>query len=211
MPPELRRAPRHSALLRFWRRHPLLKLAIATAIVVYLLLPETWRAVTRLLVAWGTFSLAYLGLVGWMMAHASLTEMRRRAADHDFGDAAILMLSILAAVAGLAAAVSELAFVKPRASALSWETLLTGATVALSWFFVHVMFALHYAHTFYSDRTARNGPDLRFPDELSEPHYGEFLYFSFVIGCACATADVDIRSPMMRRVAMAHGVIAFFL
>jgi uncharacterized membrane protein len=36
------------------------------------------------------------------------------------------------------------------------------------------------------------------------------LYFSYVIGVACQTADVKISSPAMRRVALVHCVLAFF-
>ena len=43
----------------------------------------------------------------------------------------------------------------------------------------------------------------------TQPDYGDFLYFSFVIGCATATADIDITSRSMRRLALVHGVLAF--
>jgi uncharacterized membrane protein len=42
------------------------------------------------------------------------------------------------------------------------------------------------------------------------PDYYDFLYFSYVIGVACQTADVDISSAEMRRTALVHGVLAFF-
>ena len=50
---------------------------------------------------------------------------------------------------------------------------------------------------------------LRFPEEES-PGWGEFIYQAFVIGCACATADVNATSRSMRRACLAHGVVAFF-
>jgi uncharacterized membrane protein len=42
------------------------------------------------------------------------------------------------------------------------------------------------------------------------PDYYDFLYFSYVIGVACQTADVDITSSPMRRTALVHCVLAFF-
>ena len=41
------------------------------------------------------------------------------------------------------------------------------------------------------------------------PEYADFLYFSFIIGVACQTADVDISARQMRRIALLHGLIAF--
>ena len=49
---------------------------------------------------------------------------------------------------------------------------------------------------------------LDFPDTLS-PDYSDFLYFSFIIGVASQTADVAICSPIMRRIALAHGIVSF--
>jgi uncharacterized membrane protein len=40
--------------------------------------------------------------------------------------------------------------------------------------------------------------------------YASRLYFSYVIGVACQTADVGISSGAMRRAAAVHGVLAFF-
>ena len=41
------------------------------------------------------------------------------------------------------------------------------------------------------------------------PEYTDFLYFSFIIGVANQTADVDISARTMRRIALLHGLIAF--
>ena len=43
-----------------------------------------------------------------------------------------------------------------------------------------------------------------------DPGWGEFLYQAFVIGCACATADVNTTTPAMRITCLAQGVVAFF-
>ena len=46
--------------------------------------------------------------------------------------------------------------------------------------------------------------------KTESPGWGEFFYQAFVIGCACATADVNATSRSMRRACLAHGVVAFF-
>ena len=37
----------------------------------------------------------------------------------------------------------------------------------------------------------------------------DFLYYSFVIGCACQTGDVATVSPAMRHLTLVHGIVAF--
>ena len=50
---------------------------------------------------------------------------------------------------------------------------------------------------------------MSFP-ETRQPLFWDFVYFSFTIGVACQTADVNISSPAMRRGALVHCVLAFF-
>jgi uncharacterized membrane protein len=38
----------------------------------------------------------------------------------------------------------------------------------------------------------------------------DFAYYSFVIGCACQTADVETTSSPMRALTLIHGALAFF-
>jgi uncharacterized membrane protein len=116
----------------------------------------------------------------------------------------------------MAAIFAELGVVKDMTGLHKAEHIaLTAATILSAWVFIHLMFALHYAHEYYAPtRTPDDPPEttragLRFPVDAA-PTYGDFAYFAFVIGCATATADVETISRPMRNVALAHGVIAFF-
>ncbi|HEX2113690.1 MAG TPA: DUF1345 domain-containing protein, partial [Alphaproteobacteria bacterium] len=51
--------------------------------------------------------------------------------------------------------------------------------------------------------------ELAFPG-TSEPTAWDFLYYSFVVGMTAQVSDVQILSTEMRRLTMAHGVVAFF-
>ncbi len=86
---------------------------------------------------------------------------------------------------------------------------LSVVTILCSWFIVHTAFALHYAHEFYEDAPGTKERSLTFPGD-SEPDYLDFLYFAFVLGTTSQTSDVTICSGAMRRLALVHGVIAFF-
>ena len=111
----------------------------------------------------------------------------------------------------MAAIVWELGPVKDMTGLRKAEHIsLVAATILSVWTFIHMMFALHYAGEYYAPGHgwgARRACD--FPEE-EEPGWGEFLYQAFVIGCACATADVNATSKAMRRACLVHGVVAFF-
>ena len=122
----------------------------------------------------------------------------------------ILALTVAAALASLAAILLELVDVSelPRQEQ-TLRLALVMVTIVLSWSLIHTAFALHYAHEFYDESPPANQPRLHFP-ATDAPDYADFLYFAFVIGTTSQTADVDITSRSMRRLALIHGVIAFF-
>jgi uncharacterized membrane protein len=161
------------------------------------------------IIAWDVGAGLYLVLAWHLMFERDVAAMRRHAREQDDGAIAVLVLSVAATVASLGAIVFELS----RASSLQGREktvalALAGATIFVSWAFVHTVFAFHYAHEFYGDDDAGAGTCLDFPGEPS-PDYVDFLYFSFVIGTTSQTADVAIVSRGMRRLALAHGVISF--
>lgn len=198
-------------IFRYIRVRPRLSTATMIGIALALFLPKTIGGPTRALLTWDLGAGLYLGLAWTMMFRASIEKMRWRARIQDDGAAVILTLTVVAAVASLAAILLELIGIKslsPRDQTLHLG--LAALTILLSWSFVHTAFALHYAHEFYDDDTGKDGrPCLDFPGN-SEPDYVDFLYFAFVIGTTSQTADVTIGSSPMRRLALLHGVIAFF-
>ena len=96
--------------------------------------------------------------------------------------------------------------VSPRATVL-WGTVRTWdppRTVALSWLFIHTSFATHYAFDYYGAREdgagKRGGLDI---PGGAEPDFWDVWCFSIVIGLTFATADVNITSGSIRRIATA--------
>jgi uncharacterized membrane protein len=87
---------------------------------------------------------------------------------------------------------------------------LAFATVAASWFMVHLIFALHYAHGYYDrdDEGATDARGLRFPGE-EEPDYWDFLHFAVIIGVASQTADIAISAKRLRRLNTVHALFSF--
>jgi len=212
-------AIRHSRLLpiRHIRARPRLFLSIGIGILAYFVLPETGRLVTRLLLSWDLATLFFLVSIGLMMARATHEKIRRNAALHDEGQYTILVLSSVAAVASLAAIVVQLGLVKESAGLLkAFHIALAFTTIVTAWAFIHVMFALHYAHEYFDEwRSHKDSePQLRGGLEIigltDYPDYLDFAYYAFTVGVANATADINITSRQMRRITLAHSILSFF-
>jgi uncharacterized membrane protein len=129
------------------------------------------------------------------------------AARTDEGRFAILILTVLAALASLGAILVELSTSEGAARTASQLALAT-TTIVLSWAFTHTIFALNYAHDFYGDHGGKKS-GLAFPNEEA-PDYWDFVYFSFVIGMTSQVSDVAVTSRLIRRTVNAHGIVAFF-
>ncbi len=200
--------PRMPRLLRIVHARPRLFISGAVAVVVMALLAVAapWRLPTRLLVGWDIGIALYLVLAFHMMVTSTIDRIRRRAAEQDEGQAVILILTVAAAMASLAA-IFALLSTSARSERPVLPVVLATVTILLSWALIHTIFALHYAHEFY-DETAGGG--LAFPGDEKEPDYWDFVYFSFVIGMTSQVSDVGITSRQIRRTAAAHGVISFF-
>ncbi len=195
---------------------PRLFICLALGALVGLLLPSDFRVITRVLLAWNAGIFLYFVAVGTMVASADENSIARRAAAQDDGRFAILFLTIFAAAAAFGAIFYQLLSVKDvHGLNRAFHLVLAAATVTSAWAFIHVMFALHYASECFADRetktsaAAKSHGGLRFPGDL-QPDYLDFFYFSFVIGVACATADVNITSRTIRHTATIHCVLAFF-
>jgi uncharacterized membrane protein len=202
----------HSILTKFWhqvRARPRLATAVVVGAFAFFALPTSLAVATRALAMWDIGGGLYLVLAWILMGRASVAHMRWRARLQDAGAAAVLTLTIVAAVASLAAIVLELSGLKAISPARQGlHVALSVLTFAVSWLLVHTTFALHYAHVYYVSGGGEGGRPLEFPQQ-DVPVYMDFLYFAMIVGMTSQTADVAIASTRMRRIAMAHGMISF--
>jgi uncharacterized membrane protein len=196
-----------------WKRRPRLMIATVCAAILFLVLPSGLRLGTRFLIAFDAGAFVFLGAIWIMMMRATTSSMRRRARIEDEDRFVVLILSASVATAILLAIVVELHGIKDLPQVwIGIRIALAGATILASWIFINTMFALHYAHDYYADADdtgAKVAAGLVFPGHR-EPDYWDFLYFSFVIGMTFQVSDVQIDDHGLRRVALAHGVLAFF-
>ena len=133
--------------------------------------------------------------------------MRVAARRNDANRVALLALSAVVSV--VIVIVVAGALLQPE-SPKPIDVALIIATLLLCWIFSNMVYALHYAHMFYT--RGKNGKDqggLQFPD-TAEPDYSDFVYFAFCLGMTFQTSDTNIASRHFRRVATFHGMAAFF-
>lgn len=199
-------------MIRVIKARPLLSTSIAvgllTAIAIQNLVQTNgW---VNLVMSWNAGSCLYLFLTFKMMFQADPDQVRARALRQDTGNYSILALVILSAIVCLVANVMVLGMSKTMSgNDRLFHILLAAMTILTSWTFTQTMFAVHYAHEFYTSAQHNKSPGLQFPGhEL--PDYIDFLYFSCMIGTSAQTSDVSLTNRAMRRVCLIHCTMAFF-
>jgi uncharacterized membrane protein len=189
------------------RARPRLFLSAALALALALGLPSAVPGQTRFIIGWDVGVAVFLAAALTMMLRGTIEGMRRRAARQDEGRLVILGLTVAAVCASFLAIGFELHDAKDMpAGEARWRLVLAAVTVVLSWSFTHTMFAMHYAHEFYRERTPAG---LVFPGG-APPDYVDFLYYAFIIGMTCQVSDVQIAGRNLRRLSLVHGVLSFF-
>lgn len=200
--PDLHRLRAWPKPIRIVLARPRLFISIALGLASLLILPDSLRIATRLLMAWDISIALYITLAFILFLSCDNARIKRLAAIQDDGRFLILTLTAVAAFASIAAIVMELG-IKPQHAP---QLVLAVVTIVLSWSAIHTTFALHYAHEFYRGRGAGG---LAFPGGEKAPDYWDFVYFSFVIGMTAQVSDVGITDRIIRRTAVAHGIISF--
>lgn len=208
--PQLKR-PARPYPIRFFLARPRLLICIGLGLCSLLFLSEfDMLPITRAIIAWNLGAGLYLLMAMKMMFWSSLEKMRTRALQQDEGSIVVLILVVAAALACIGAIVAEMAVAKNLQGEQRYAHMaLAAVTIASSWAFTQVMFALHYAHDYYATVENGNHGGLDFPGG-HPPDYGDFLYFACVIGTSGQTADVSFTGRKMRRTGTVHCVLAFF-
>jgi uncharacterized membrane protein len=143
---------------------------------------------------------------------ADAERMRSFAMRNDANRSLLLAVTGAVSLVVLVAVFSEL---QEKTAPKGLTISLIIATLVLAWMFSNMVYALHYAHIFYT-RADRDGDGekqedsagLDFP-ETKEPNYWDFVYFSFTLGMTFQTSDTAMTTTRMRRVATAHCLAAF--
>lgn len=192
------------------RSHWRIFAALGVGVVVWLLtLPLTHPL--RIVLASDTFFVLYLALVALNVRHKTPASMRKVAKQQDEGVPAIFLI-VLAVVASSVTSIFLILNGGGDPSVLN--IVLAIVSVILGWFTFHIVMTSHYAHRFYKGAPDAAGVwqdagGLDIPG-TKEPDFADFLYHSLVIGMTAQVADIDTTTSRMRRLVLAHSVVAFF-
>jgi uncharacterized membrane protein len=190
-----------------------LRLFVSTTVGVasWFALPASWAARTRGIAAWDIGAGVFLLLCLLLFRGGTPARMQRNAAAQEEGEWSLFWLVVAGVTASFSAIIGEFSTMKGApAGTHGQKVAIVGVTLALSWMLTHAVFALRYAHEFYTRTGGAAQPDggLQFPGEAA-PDYWDFLYFSAVLGMTFQVSDVQITSRKLRRLATLHGLLGF--
>ncbi|MEO6453224.1 MAG: DUF1345 domain-containing protein [Ginsengibacter sp.] len=189
-----------------------LLICLIFAILFYFLIPVgRMNGFTHVFSAWDIFSLGMILLSWTTFFTTSSQQMRGMAKLQDETRTIIFIIVLVSTFASLLAVL--LLIISKDEGRINKEVHLVVAIagMAFSWFLVHTVFTLRYAHLYYGDSPAKpsvHAGGLNFPEE-EKPDYIDFAYFSFVIGMTFQVSDVQITSKKIRRLALLHGILSF--
>lgn len=164
-----------------------------------------WQS--ALVAAFDIAALCFLLLLIPLFRDNTAAAIRRHARANDAGRGLVLALTTLVTLAVLAAIGGEL---DPARRGVPWAMALLIGTLVLAWLFTNTLYALHYAHMYYTAAPQGDGDQggLDFPGS-APPGYADFAYFAFTLGMTFQTSDVAVTSPAIRRVVLVHSLVAF--
>lgn len=164
------------------------------------------------LVVWLAVALSIIILDWITIIWAHPQDIRKVASLENSSRFLIFLFVMAASLVSLVAIFLLLKSTKGQSEeAAAGYVLLAMAAVVVSWWMVHTVFTMRYAHLFYTPADKGKAPvgGLEFPGDEKEPDYLDFVYFSFVIGMTFQVSDVEISSKNIRRLVWAHGLISF--
>jgi uncharacterized membrane protein len=177
----------------------------------YLALPAMIAPLTRAIFAWNIGCIAFLALVAAMFSGEHIGRMPSDAAAQEEGEWKIFGFTVGATAISFAAIIGHYAAVKdlpPDQRGLHMG--LVAATLLVTWLTTQTVFALRYAHEYYTRSPGMPEVDggLEFPG-TQRPDYWDFIYFSLVIGMTFQVSDVQVTSRKLRRLVAVQGVLGF--
>jgi uncharacterized membrane protein len=185
---------------------------VAGIVCFFLLIPVPMEFITRIMISWDAMSL-FLITLSWITFYTfEPKDIRRLAKVQDESRTAVFFLVLVAVLSSLAAIIILLT-TKGHGGLVHKEikAAIYISGVICSWFLLHTMFTLKYAHQYYANdkkNPTEHAGGLGFPDE-EDPDYIDFAYFSFVIGMTFQVSDVTISARHIRRIVLLHGLLSF--
>jgi len=192
-----------------------LLLAVGIAGVCYQLAPSDFNHLTRFLLAWDGFVMSVLLLSWATIFRTHIADMRHIVHSlHPNRTWPILLIAIFVGTTiSMVAVLLLLHGIREMTAEERIEHILVSVVAVTStWCLMHTLFALHYAHTYFSllQGPTANARQTGLVFAGAPPtSYWDFVYFAFVIGMTAQTSDVAVTSLRMRQLVLFHSLLAF--
>lgn len=184
---------------------------IIGGVVYFVLNIKSLDNLSHLMIGWDTFSLCMI-VMSWITFFITKSkQIREQAKVQDPKRSIVFIIILISTFASILAVTLLIVTKKEGNSGASWRLPVAILGMLLSWFLIHTVFALRYAHIYYGDHKTK--PDthaggLEFPGE-ENPEYLDFAYYSFVLGMTFQVSDVQVTSKRLRSLALLQGLISF--
>lgn len=199
--------------IRHIKAHGRLLIAIGVGVAVGAIFNRNADLVARILLGWNSGVAVFLALTWDMMSTTSETQLQRKAAEEDEPRTVILAVMVAAVLASLGGTLYEVQVARAATGAqFIIATVLCIATVVFSWLCMHTLFAIHYAHNFYGERSGKTASErgLEFAQSSTGVGYMEFIYMAFCIGMTYQLSDIMARNRKFRALITVHAGLSFF-
>lgn len=156
-------------------------------------------------VGWDTTAFVYCTTTWAVIWPLDSVQTAAKARSEDPNRAISDALTLSAAVASLASVgvVLLIAHSADRATADGLAALAL-ASIAISWFTVHTIFALRYALVYYGP--PEGGIDF---NQTEPPTYRDFCYLAITIGMTFQVSDTALGSTALRANALRHALLSY--
>ncbi|MBO9636105.1 MAG: DUF1345 domain-containing protein [Chitinophagaceae bacterium] len=197
--------------------HPLQRIAAGLVVSVIVCLLTRHIALSgmfRFLLLWDVFCLTYCALCWIMFFSCSDSQIRQVARREDGSRMLVFVMILLACFLSLLMVLQLVLSKDSKDAGMMLYLAVAVSGILLSWFLVHTLFTIHYAHLYYDDAAGNpkvHAGGLAFPDAHARLGYLDFAYFAFVIGMTFQVSDVQINRGLIRRVALLHALLSFGL
>jgi uncharacterized membrane protein len=183
-------------------RRVVIAFAIGLLVGVSLAPLTPWQVSTIL--AWDAAAAIFVVWVWAEIRSRDAAGTRARATREDSSRLAADLVLISASVVSLVGVAMVLLKSSESTGAARPATIAVAVvSVVTSWFAVHTVFTLRYAHLYYLHDGGLDFHDAR------EPSYADFAYVAFTIGMTFQVSDTDVTSRHIRASVFRHALLSY--
>ncbi|TXG92779.1 DUF1345 domain-containing protein [Rhodococcus rhodnii] len=159
---------------------------------------------------WDAAAAVFLALTWWRVGPMDGRTTRAHATREDATQRTTDIILGAASVASLASVVVLLVRASTEGGVARIATIALGlATIVLSWFVVHTVFALRYARQYYAPPVGGIDFENSADDPREDPAYSDFAYVSFVLGMTYQVSDTNISSHAIRMSVLRQSMLSY--